>query len=107
MRPDAMQERFDTLYMERGPCCAGCDWWHYVNSLVGECRRSAPVAAAERFALLGIASFSLNPGAGHVMTPAKHHCGDFRDEFDWSTLPLGYRARIGDRSLRQGGGDGE
>lgn len=107
MRPDAMQERFDTLYMERGPCCAGCDWWQGVNFGAGECLRSAPMPGADRLAMLGITGCSLNPGAGHALTLATHHCGDFQDEFDWSTLPLGYRARIGDRSLRQGGGDGE
>ena len=39
------QELADRWYVKHGPCCAGCDWWHQHNSLVGECRRSAPVPA--------------------------------------------------------------
>lgn len=39
-------------------------------------------------------------GAGHIMTPREHHCGDFKDEFDWSSLPRSYLALIGcDRKL--------
>jgi hypothetical protein len=90
------QELLDKFYTKHGPCCAGCDWWHHINSLVGECRRSAPVAATERLAMIGIAWSSLPPaGAGHIMTTREHHCGDFKDDFDWSTLPPWYLRRIG------------
>ena len=73
------QRVVDAFYAGHGPCCAGCDWWRHYNSLVGECIRSAPVAGAERFAMLGINGLSLQPGAGHVMTRRDHHCGEFRD----------------------------
>jgi hypothetical protein len=33
--------------------------------------------------------------AGHVLTPREHHCGDFKDDFDWHTLPPHYLRRIG------------
>ena len=74
------QKVIDAFYAKHGPCCAGCDWWRHYNSLVGECIRSAPVPGADRVAMLGIESPSLQPGAGHVMTQRWHHCGDFRDE---------------------------
>ena len=91
---DNEQEAADSFYWRNGPCCAGCDWWARVNSLVGECRKSAPVSAAERGAVLGIEGCSLVSGAGHILTPREHHCGDFKDDFDWSMLPLAYRKKI-------------
>jgi hypothetical protein len=33
----------DAFYKQHGPCCAGCDWWRWHNTLVGECMRTAPV----------------------------------------------------------------
>ena len=93
--PDAMQEHIDAFYMANGPCCAGCDWWRYISSQTGECLRSAPVSGTERFAMIGIEWCSMPLSAGHVLTPARHHCGDFKDDFDWSSLPLPYRKRIG------------
>lgn len=92
---DQRQEILDRLYWRNGPCCAGCDWWRSLTSKAGECIRSAPVPAAERWAMLGITLCTLHLGAGHVLTPADHHCGEFKDDFDWSTLPLPYRKRIG------------
>jgi hypothetical protein len=92
---NARQENIDQFYWSHGPCCAGCDWWRHFNSLVGECLKSAPVGEHERWAMIGIEYSSLWSGAGHVATPRDHHCGDFRDNFDWSTLPLAYRSRVG------------
>lgn len=92
--PDA-QELADRWYVKHGPCCAGCDWWHQHNSIVGECRRSAPVPAEQRVGMLGVHGTTYPLTAGHVMTPREHHCGDFKDDFDWSTLPAHYLRRIG------------
>ena len=74
------QARMDRFYAEHGPCCAGCDWWRHVNSLVGECHRSAPVAGEQRFTMIGITWASISVGAGHPYTPREHRCGDFKDE---------------------------
>ncbi|WP_376956444.1 hypothetical protein ABNQ39_00315 (plasmid) [Azospirillum sp. A26] len=89
------QENIDAFYWAVGPCCAGCDWWGSINSSVGECTKSAPVAAGDRIAMLGMERASIDPGAGHILTTRNHRCGDFRDTFDWSSLPLPYRKRIG------------
>lgn len=89
------QEILDRFYFQNGPCCAGCDWWHSLSSLVGYCTRSAPAPDQERWAMIGIEGSSLPPGAGHIATLREHKCGDFKDEFDWTTLPLAYRRRIG------------
>ena len=92
------QEIADLWYFQHGPCCAGCDWWNNHNSIVGECLRSAPVSAAERIAMIGCdgTSYPMGQiGAGHVFTFRGHHCGEFKDEFDWSTLPASYLKRIG------------
>jgi hypothetical protein len=62
------------------PCCAGCDHWRYVNSVAGECIRTAPVAGPDRVAMLGMRSSSLPVGAGHIMTTRGHTCGEFADE---------------------------
>ena len=95
------QEHLDRFYFERGPCCAGCDWWEHLSSLVGNCTRSKPVSSAERWGVVGIANSSLRPEAGHIITKRDHVCGDFKDEFDWSSLTLSYRKRVGDPSLRK------
>jgi hypothetical protein len=79
-RHDRTQAIIDAFYKAHGPCCAGCDWWRWYNSLVGECIRTQPVAGTERFAMLGIESSSLTPGAGHIMTPRAHVCGEFEDD---------------------------
>lgn len=45
--------------------------------------------------MMGITKCSLASGAGHVITVRDHHCGDFKDDFDWSSLPLAYQRRVG------------
>jgi hypothetical protein len=95
MRPDATQEHLDQFYFRHGPCCAGCDWWRHISSLVGDCTRSAPVSGDERMSMLGISNCSLPFDAGHVITEREHVCGDFKDEFDWTSLPPPYRKRVG------------
>ena len=94
------QESLDTFYFTHGPCCAGCDWWRSISSLVGECTRSAIVPGKERMDALGIEWSSHRSKAGHPITDRAHKCGEFKDEFDWTTLPLSYRKRIG--ALGQG-----
>lgn len=44
--------------------------------------------------MLGITGSSLPPGSGHILTWRDHHCGEFADTFDWSTLPQHYLRRI-------------
>lgn len=88
-------ENADRYYMAHGACCAGCDWWSQLNSVAGECRRTAPVPGEQRTAMLGMRNVSLPLVAGHVMTLREHHCGDFKDEFDWRTLSTAYLRRIG------------
>lgn len=99
---DGLQEHIDTFYFAHGKCCAGCDWWRHINSLAGECTRSAPVGARERVAMLGTdwISMQLSKVAGHVLTRREHVCGEFKDDFDWSSLPLAYRKRVGDPTVR-------
>jgi hypothetical protein len=45
--------------------------------------------------MIGIDNCSLAMGAGHVITPREHSCGEFRDNFAWSSLPQPYLLRIG------------
>ena len=92
---DEAQEAIDAFYWQNGPCCAGCDWWRSYNSISGECRKAAPVSGKERASLLGMYNVSASVPAGHPLTPRGHSCGDFKDEFDWTTLPLTYRRRVG------------
>lgn len=92
---DPKQEFLDTYYFENGPCCAGCDWWHSISSLVGNCTRAPIVSAKERMDALGVESSSHRFKSGHPITPRAYHCGEFKDEFDWTSLPLPYRKRIG------------
>jgi len=72
------QAVIDRFAAEHGPCCAGCDYWRWHNSVVGECLRTAPVAGHDRVALLGMTGCSASIGSGHIMTPREHWCGEFR-----------------------------
>lgn len=90
-----LQEWHDRFYFRNGPCCAGCDWWEIIGATSGQCLRSAPVSGESRMAMLGIEWCSHPIAAGHVITPRDHHCGEFKDEFDWNRLPLPYRKRVG------------
>lgn len=94
-REDELREHHDTQYWKNGPCCAGCDWWHSLNSNLGECHRSAPIPGPDRLVMAGIENCTLLIGGGHALTTALHNCGDFKDDFDWSSLPYHYRRRIG------------
>jgi len=100
MSASQVQEGIDRFYWSHGVCCAGCDWWRHFNSVIGECLRSAPVTERERWAMIGITEWSLPTGAGHVATPREHRCGDFRDDFDWSSLPPHYLRRVGAHPAR-------
>ena len=89
------QEAIDRFYWRNGACCAGCDYWRSINSVAGECLKSAPVSGEGRADMLGIDKSSLRVSAGHALTPRGHVCGDFVDDFDWPSLPVAYLARIG------------
>lgn len=65
---------------DNAPCCAGCDWWRWIGSSLGECIKSAPVSGSERIAMLGMTGCSLPLEAGHVLTPRDHYCGDFKKD---------------------------
>ncbi len=91
---DSEQECADRFYFENGPCCAGCDYWHRISSSHGHCQKAAPISGEQRLALLGIEFCTLQLGAGHPLTRRDHHCGDFKDEFDWASLSPFYLARV-------------
>ena len=71
------QAIIDQFATEHGPCCAGCDYWRWHNSVVGDCLRTAPVSGGDRVALLGMTGCSAQIGAVHIMTPREHWCGEF------------------------------
>ncbi len=89
----------DEFYMKNGPCCAGCDWWQGAYFQFGECTRTEPVTGhPERWSLVhggNFSCFDVPETAGHIMTPLSHHCGEFKDEFDWQSLDTRYLHRIG------------
>lgn len=89
------QQFVDAFYHQHGPCCAGCDWWKYHNSRVGDCTRSAPVDGQARWAMLGFERLTGDTPSGHIVTERDHKCGEFLDTFDWQSLPKPYREKIG------------
>lgn len=80
------QKAVDTFYIKNGPCCAGCDYWRFYNSVIGECIESAPVSAKERVSMLNYKGFSGKDEAGHILTKRDHYCGDFIDTYDWGDM---------------------
>jgi len=42
---DKTSEIIDRFYVDHGPCCAGCDWWRYANSVAGEYTRYDAIQA--------------------------------------------------------------
>jgi hypothetical protein len=96
------QEHVDRYYFSHGPCCAGCDWWRSLSSQVGDCTKSAPVDGPTRWEIVGIERCSMKLPGGHIVTAREHVCGDFKDEFDWSSLPLPYRKLVGDPTVVAG-----
>lgn len=93
------QEVIDRYYFQHGPCCAGCDWWRSLTSVSGECLQSKIIPGDERMSMMGIRNVSCHVPAGHAVTARDYHCGKFKDEFDWSSLPLAYRKRVGDPTV--------
>jgi len=96
---DVEQEGVDRFYWDNGPCCAGCDHWNWISAYAGSCTKAAPISGEQRLGLLDMSGISAPVGAGHPLTLRHHHCGEFKDDFDWSTLPLDYQYRIAGRRL--------
>lgn len=89
------QEKCDSDYWTRGQCCAGCDFWNSEQGYSGECRAAGIVSGREVLASMGIISWSGPLKPGYPLTHGDHWCGQFRDEFDWSTLDRDYLGRVG------------
>lgn len=79
------QDHVDNFYLkgDKKPCCAGCDWWQFHNSSVGDCTKSAPVSGLDRVAMIGVDKLNFKAGSGHIMTKREHSCGDFVDTYEW------------------------
>lgn len=92
---DDRQQILDTYYWTHGPCCAGCDHWQSLNSIIGTCKQTPPsLPGADRAIMISIESASVAFPAGHAITKREHHCGGFADDFPWETLPLAYLKRV-------------
>lgn len=90
------QEICDTQYWSNGPCCAGCDHWDSYAGLTGECQYAGIIPGDQVLASMGIQWSTLhNPSPGYPFTKARHCCSNFKDEFDWSTLPDDYLVKVG------------
>lgn len=58
--------------------------------------RKVIVSGKDVLASIGVIGWSgPTPAPGFPHTHGDFWCGSFRDEFDWSTLPLDYLRRIG------------
>ena len=88
------QEECDRFYWENGRCCAGCDHWGSDAALIGTCAAAGIVSGQQVLASMGLQSCSYTPPPGLPYTNHNFHCGKFRDDFDWLTLPVEYLERI-------------
>lgn len=73
------QESVDAFYASNGPCCAGCDYWRWINPIVGECVRFPPNQHHDAAEGLGLQHCSL-PRSTSNLTKRNHWCGEFKDE---------------------------
>jgi hypothetical protein len=80
------QKFVDEFYKNNDDCCAGCDSWRFINSIIGECIKSSPVSSTERMGMIDIQSASITPCPGHVITKRDHVCGDFVDSYKWEAV---------------------
>ena len=94
------QEKCDQMYWASGKCCAGCDHWQSDMGNLGYCTAAGIVSGDQVMRSMGITFCSYTPPPGLPMTEAEFYCGEFRDDFDWSTLDREYLAKIG--AIRNG-----
>ena len=89
------QEQCDRMYWQNGPCCAGCDHWQSDMGNLGHCTAAGIVSGDQVMRSMGISFCSYTPPPGFPLTKAEFHCGLFKDDFDWSSLPPEYLKKIG------------
>lgn len=97
---ESYQEMCDQEYWTFGQCCAGCDHWMSDMARIGQCKAAGIVSGADVMRSQGISFSSLPYKPGFPWTDGHHHCGMFKDDFDWSTLDREYLERIG--AMRDG-----
>ena len=92
------QEKMDAYYWKHGPSCAGCDHWSSEQGLVGYCLNSKIMSGVDVAASMGIISSSAqHMPPSYATTKHDYKCGNFKDEFDWTTLSTEYLKKIGAR----------
>lgn len=77
------------------PVLRCCDHWGSSGALTGRCSAAGIMSGADVLQSMGVTFSSYMPEPGFPYTRAEHACGLFRDDFDWSTLDVGYLRRIG------------
>lgn len=78
MNSARLQRHVDAYADKFGPCCAGCDFWRWINTAVGECVRHAPDPSHDAAAGLGLHGVSLGKSST-MLTKRDQWCGDFSD----------------------------
>ena len=90
--------QLDKFYFAKGKCCACCDYWRTNGiGITGECTNSKIISSKERLGFLGWRNCTLDIGAGHAITRRDYVCGQFKDSFNWESLPILYLKQIGYR----------
>lgn len=91
------QEVCDREYWQHGQRCCGCDFWQSEGGRSGRCSAAGIVSGEQVLRSLGViwtSAWGIEP-PGFPYTRKSFWCGKFKDDFDWSTLPLDYQKRIG------------
>ncbi|MCU4119359.1 Lar family restriction alleviation protein [Variovorax sp. N23] len=65
-------------------------------------QRATPAPGAPGKEAAAVQAVGAAPEAGHVMTLRDHHCGEFKDDFDWGALPPHYLQHIGHPATTEG-----
>lgn len=94
------QARCDSRYWTYGQRCSGCDYWASSEGDFGACQHAGIVSGQDVMMSLGLSFCSAPIQPGYPLTNDGHWCANFKDDFDWSSLPKEYLAEIG--AMRDG-----
>jgi len=90
------QARCDADYWRFGKRCSGCDYWVSEQGYLGQCQQAGKLSGLDVLKSCGFEHYTGPiPAPDYPFTRAWGACVNFKDDFDWSSLPQEYLVEIG------------